>query len=140
MFERFTDAARWVMLLAQEEARRLNHDYLGTEHLLLGLIREGEGVAARALDCMGISLDKARTEVEELSGRGRQDPPGNLPSLPGPRTYSTWPLRRRPGSRTTAPEPDTSCLDSSGRGGPRQGKFWRDWARIPPGSAARSSG
>ena len=82
MFERFTGPARRVVMLAQEEARRLHHDHLGTEHLLLGLVREGEGVAARALDCCGISLDRARAEVEDFTGRGRQDPPGDLPFSP----------------------------------------------------------
>jgi len=64
MFERFTDRARRVMLLAEEEARRLNHDHVGTEHILLGLVLEGEGVAARALESLGISLQAVREQVE----------------------------------------------------------------------------
>ena len=64
MFERFTDRARRVVVLAQEEARLLDHDYIGTEHILLGLIHEGEGVAARALESLDISLQAVRTEVE----------------------------------------------------------------------------
>ena len=72
MFERFTDRARRVVVLAQEEARMLNHDYIGTEHLLLGLIHEGKGVAAKALDGMGITEEAVRQQVEEIVGRGQQ--------------------------------------------------------------------
>ena len=82
MFERFTDRARRVVVLAQEEARRLDHDYIGTEHILLGLIREGEGVAATALESMGISLDAVRQHVEEIIGRGQQAPSGHIPFTP----------------------------------------------------------
>ena len=79
MFERFTDRARRVVVLAQEEARMLNHDYIGTEHILLGLIHEGEGVAARALESLGISLAAVRQQVEEIIGRGQQAPSGHVP-------------------------------------------------------------
>jgi ATP-dependent Clp protease ATP-binding subunit ClpA len=82
MFERFTDRARRVMVLAQEEARMLNHNYIGTEHLLLGLIHEGEGVAARALESLGISLQVVRQQVEETIGRGQEAPPGHIPFTP----------------------------------------------------------
>ena len=68
MFERFTDRARRVLVLAQEEARLLNHGFIGTEHILLGLIHEGEGVAAQALEALGISLWAAREKVEETTG------------------------------------------------------------------------
>jgi ATP-dependent Clp protease ATP-binding subunit ClpC len=79
MFERFTDRARRVVVLAQEESRMLNHDYIGTEHILLGLVHEGEGVAAKALESLGISLDAVRQQVEELIGHGQQAPPGHIP-------------------------------------------------------------
>jgi Clp amino terminal domain, pathogenicity island component len=79
MFERFTDGARRVVVLAQEEARMLNHDHIGTEHLLLGLIHEGQGVAAEALESLGISLEAVRREVEEITGRGRRAPSGHVP-------------------------------------------------------------
>jgi ATP-dependent Clp protease ATP-binding subunit ClpA len=79
MFERFTDRSRRVVVLAQEEARILNHNYIGTEHLLLGLIHEGEGVAARALESLGISLEAVRQQVEEVIGRGEEPPPGHIP-------------------------------------------------------------
>src|SRR5260221_6350656 len=79
MFERFTDRARRVVVLAQEEARMLNHDHIGTEHLLLGLIDEGQGVAAEALESLGISLEAVRREVEEITGRGRRAPSGHVP-------------------------------------------------------------
>jgi ATP-dependent Clp protease ATP-binding subunit ClpC len=82
VFERFTDRARHVVVYAQEEARMLNHDYIGTEHILLGLIHEGEGVAARALEEMGISLDAARARVEELIGQGPEPPTGHIPFTP----------------------------------------------------------
>ncbi|WPF65852.1 MULTISPECIES: ATP-dependent Clp protease ATP-binding subunit [unclassified Corynebacterium] len=82
MFERFTDRARRVIVLAQEEARMLNHNYIGTEHILLGLIHEGEGVAAKALESMGISLDDVRREVEEIIGHGSQPHTGHIPFTP----------------------------------------------------------
>src|ERR1017187_5525717 len=79
MFERFTDRARRVVALAQEEARMLNHNYIGTEHILLGLIHEGEGVAAKALESLGISLEAVRQQVEEIIGQGQQAPSGHIP-------------------------------------------------------------
>jgi ATP-dependent Clp protease ATP-binding subunit ClpA len=79
MFERFTDGARRVVVLAQEEARLLNHDYIGTEHLLLGLTREGDGVAARALEASGLSLGVVRQRVEEIVGRGQPSAAGHIP-------------------------------------------------------------
>ncbi|MCL1692360.1 MAG: ATP-dependent Clp protease ATP-binding subunit [Actinomycetia bacterium] len=82
MFERFTDRARRVVVLAQEEARLLNHNYIGTEHILLGLIHEGEGVAARALESMGISLESVRSQVVEIIGQGSQAPSGHIPFTP----------------------------------------------------------
>jgi ATP-dependent Clp protease ATP-binding subunit ClpA len=82
MFERFTDRARRVIVLAQEEARMLNHNYIGTEHILLGLTREGEGVAAKALESLGISLDAVRQQVEEIIGQGQQAPSGHIPFTP----------------------------------------------------------
>jgi len=82
MFERFTDRARRVVVLAQEEARMLNHNYIGTEHLLLGLIHEGEGVAAKALESLGVSLEAVRQQVEEIIGQGQQAPSGHIPFTP----------------------------------------------------------
>ena len=82
MFERFTDRARRVVVLAQEEARMLNHNYIGTEHILLGLIHEGEGVAAKALESMTISLEAVRSQVEEIIGQGQQAPSGHIPFTP----------------------------------------------------------
>jgi ATP-dependent Clp protease ATP-binding subunit ClpC len=82
MFERFTDRARRVVVLAQEEARMLNHNYIGTEHILLGLIHEGEGVAAKALESLGISLEGVRNQVEEIIGQGQQAPSGHIPFTP----------------------------------------------------------
>ncbi|SDL43227.1 ATP-dependent Clp protease ATP-binding subunit ClpC, partial [Arthrobacter sp. ov407] len=82
MFERFTDRARRVVVLAQEEARMLNHGYIGTEHILLGLIHEGEGVAAKALESLGISLDGVREQVQEIIGPGQESPSGHIPFTP----------------------------------------------------------
>jgi ATP-dependent Clp protease ATP-binding subunit ClpC len=82
MFERFTDRARRVVVLAQEEARMLNHNYIGTEHILLGLIHEGEGVAAKALESLSISLDGVREQVQEIIGQGQQAPSGHIPFTP----------------------------------------------------------
>lgn len=82
MFEKFTDGARRVIVLAQEEARTLSHAYIGTEHLLLGLIREGDGVAATALASLGISLDAARHQVHKIIGRGQQASSGHIPFTP----------------------------------------------------------
>ena len=82
MFEGFTDRARRVVVLAQEEARMLNHNYIDTEHILLGLIHEGEGVAAKALKDLGMSLEAARQQVEEIVGPGQQAPSGRIPLTP----------------------------------------------------------
>jgi ATP-dependent Clp protease ATP-binding subunit ClpC len=82
MFERFTDRARRVVILAEEEARMLNHNYIGTEHILLGLIHEGEGPAAKALTGLGISLDAVRQQVEETIGKGKVVSSGHIPFTP----------------------------------------------------------
>ena len=82
MFERFTDRARRVVILAQEEARLLNHNYIGTEHVLLGLIHEHEGVAAKALESLDISLEAVRGQVEEIIGQGAKPPSGLIPFTP----------------------------------------------------------
>ena len=82
MFQRFTDQARRAVVLAEEEARMLDHNWIGTEHLLLGLIREGDGVAAKALESLGISLQAVRQEVEEIIGRGEQVPSEVIPFTP----------------------------------------------------------
>jgi ATP-dependent Clp protease ATP-binding subunit ClpC len=82
MFERFSDAARRVIVLAQEEARRLNHHYIGSEHILLGLLRDDESVAAGALLSLGITLEAVRQQVEEIVGRGKKMPSGHIPFTP----------------------------------------------------------
>ena len=115
MFERFTDRARRVVVLAQEEARLLNHNYIGTEHILLGLIHEGEGVAAKALESLGISLEAVRAQVEEIIGHGGQAPSGHIPLPRGPRRFSSCHSVRRCSSVTTTSAPSTSCSVSSAR-------------------------
>jgi ATP-dependent Clp protease ATP-binding subunit ClpC len=82
VFERFSDRARRVVVLAQEEARMLKHNYIGTEHILLGLSHEGEGVAAKALESVGVSLSAVRSQVEEIIGRGQDEPSGHIPFTP----------------------------------------------------------
>jgi len=82
MFERFTDRARAAVVGAQDEARALRHNYIGTEHILLGLLREGEGVAAKTLQALGISLETVRQQVEEIIGQGQQALSGHIPFTP----------------------------------------------------------
>jgi ATP-dependent Clp protease ATP-binding subunit ClpA len=82
LFERFTDRARQAVVLAQEEARLLNHNYIGTEHILLGLAHEGQGVAAKALESLGISLEAVRAQVEAIIGQGQSAPTGHIPFTP----------------------------------------------------------
>ncbi len=110
MFERFTDRARRVVVLAQEEARMLSHNYIGTEHILLGLIHEGDGVAAKALESLGISLEAVRAQVEEIIGQGQQAPerahPVHAARQEGPRAVA---CARRCSSATTTSAPSTSC-------------------------------
>ncbi len=93
MFERFTDRARRVVVLAQEEARLLNHNYIGTEHILLGLIHEGEGVAFKALQSLNVSLTGCRLQVETIVGRGSSSVSGHLPFTPRCRTVLELGLR-----------------------------------------------
>src|SRR6266542_131244 len=93
MFERFTERARRVVVLAQEEARMLNHGYIGTEHILLGLIHEGEGVAATALESLGISRMAVRSEVEEIIGQGEAAPTGHIPFTPRAKKVLEFALR-----------------------------------------------
>jgi ATP-dependent Clp protease ATP-binding subunit ClpC len=82
MFERFTDRARRVVVLAQVEARLLNHNYIGTEHILLGLVHEGQGVACEALESLGVSLEAVRSQVREIIGEGQSAPTGHIPFTP----------------------------------------------------------
>jgi len=82
VLERFTDRARRVVVLAQQEARYLNHNYIGTEHILLGLVHEQQGVAARALSELGIALDAVRAEVKKIVGQGQSPPTGHIPFTP----------------------------------------------------------
>ena len=83
MFERFTDRARRIVVMAQEEARVLNHNFVGAEHILLGLVREGHGVAPKALESLGISLEAVRRQVEETIGRGQHEATERIPFTPG---------------------------------------------------------
>jgi len=101
VFERFTDRARRVIVLAQEEARILNHNYIGTEHILLGLIHESEGIAVEALASLGVSLATARTEVEKVIGRGKEPPSGHIPFTP--RAKKVLELSAREASRLGHP-------------------------------------
>jgi ATP-dependent Clp protease ATP-binding subunit ClpC len=82
MFERFTDRARRAVVLAQEESRSFNHNYIGTEHLLLGLIHEGEGIAAKTLEALHVDLETVRGELDRRIGRGASQPKGHIPFTP----------------------------------------------------------
>ena len=93
VFERFTDAARQVVVLAQDEARALRHNYIGTEHILLGLLREREGLAARVLESLGITLNAVRTQVERIIGRGDEATIGQIPFTPRARKVLELSLR-----------------------------------------------
>ena len=93
MFERFTDRARRVVVFAREEARLLKHNYIGTEHILLGLIHEGEGVAARALKSLDIHLESVRKQVTEIIGPGAEEPSGHIPFTPRARKTLELSLR-----------------------------------------------
>ncbi|HRC00194.1 MAG TPA: Clp protease N-terminal domain-containing protein, partial [Dermatophilaceae bacterium] len=93
MFERFTDRARRVVVLAQEEARMLNHNYIGTEHILLGLIHEGEGLAAKALENLDISLAAVREQVTDIIGKGQSAPTGHIPFTPRAKKVLEYSLR-----------------------------------------------
>jgi len=93
MFERFTDRARNVVVLAQDEARMLNHNYIGTEHILLGLIHESQGLAAHALTSLGIGLEPARQQVAEIVGRGKKSPSGHIPFTPRAKKILEFSLR-----------------------------------------------
>ena len=93
MFERFTEPSRRVVVLAQEEARMLDHNYIGTEHLLLGLIHEGEGIAARAIVSLGLTLEMAREQVRALVGAGKSTPSGHIPFTPPAKTVLELSLR-----------------------------------------------
>ncbi|EEZ78641.1 ATPase family associated with various cellular activities (AAA) [Actinomyces sp. oral taxon 848 str. F0332] len=93
MFERFTDRARRVIVLAQDEARNLKHNYLGTEHFLLGLIREGEGVAAKALEALDITLDEVRAQVIDIIGEGQEPPSGHIPFTPRAKKVIEYAMR-----------------------------------------------
>ena len=93
MFERFTDRARRVIVLAQEEARGLKHNYLGTEHILLGLIKEGEGVAAKAIEALGINFDAVREQVVDIIGEGQEHPNGHIPFTPRAKKVLEYAMR-----------------------------------------------
>ncbi len=94
MFERFTDKARKVIMLAQEEARGLDHNYIGTEHLLLGLLIEDEGLAAKVLSDLGLTSDKVRSEIERRIGRGNEQPKGHIPFTPRAKKVLEFSLRQ----------------------------------------------
>lgn len=108
MFERFTERARKVLQLANQEAQRLNHEFIGTEHLLLGLVKEGSGVAANVLKNLDVDLKKIRIEVEKLVQPGPEVVTiGRLPQTPAPRRRPNTPSKRPGISITTTSEQNT---------------------------------
>jgi len=118
MFERFTDEARRVVVQAQEESRELNHSYIGTEHLLLGILREDEGIAAEALASLEAGLDPAREQVAEIIGRGQQAPSGHIPFTPRAKKVLELSLREalRLGNPYIGPEHILLGLITEGHG------------------------
>ena len=130
MFERFTDGARRVMVLAQEEAGALNHNYIGTEHLLLALIHEGEGVAAKALASLNISLDAAVQQVEEIIGRGQAPPTGHIPFTPRAKNVLELTFREALRLGHNHSGPSTCCSGWSAKA--------RGWAPRSSGDSARN--
>ena len=109
MFERFTDRARHVLVLAQQEARLLDHNFIGTEHILLGLIHEGEGVAAKALESLDISLEAVREKVEETIGPAGTSTTGSPPFTPRAKRSSSFRFVRPCSWATTTSVPSTCC-------------------------------
>ena len=109
MFERFTEKAIKVIMLAQEEARRLGHNFVGTEQILLGLIGEGTGVAAKVLKSMGVNLKDARVEVEKIIGRGSGFVAVEIPFHQGPSGCSSCPSRRPVNLATTTSALSICC-------------------------------
>lgn len=94
VFERFTAESRRVVVLAQEEVRLLQHDHIGPEHMLLGLVHEGEGVAGQALAAVGVTLEDARASVERILGRAGRPPGGHIPFTPGAKRVLELSLRQ----------------------------------------------
>ena len=138
MFERFTDQARRAVVLAQEEARMLGHGYIGTEHILLGLLSEGESIAARALGSLEITLEAAREQVSEIIGEGTGQPAGHIPFTRVPRRSSNFRCARHSGSVTAASAPSTSCSGWPARARASAPRSWTGWARARTGCWRRS--
>jgi ATP-dependent Clp protease ATP-binding subunit ClpA len=126
-FDKFTDRARKVLTLAQDEAQRFNHNYIGTEHLLLGLVREGEGVAARVLENMNVELAKVRTAVEFIIGRGDRPVVGEVGLTPARSGSSSWRSTRPAASATTTSARSTCCSDWSARAKASPRGSWSRW-------------
>ena len=138
MFERFTDRARLVVVRAQEEARRLDHDYVGTEHLLLGLIHESVGgMAARALESLGIGLETVRQRVEEVTDRGEQAPSGRILFTTQAKGCWSWRCWNPSSSAITTLAPSTSCSASSVRATAWPCRCCRGWAPTWTGRVSR---
>ena len=138
-FDKFTERARKVLSLAQEEAQRFNHHYIGTEHLLLGLVREGEGVAARVLTNMGVELHKVRSAVEFIIGRG--EGAGHWRDRADPQRQEGHRAGRRRGApprTTTTSAPSTCCSAWSARARASPPACWRVWESTWKRSARRS--
>lgn len=137
MFERFTDRARRVVVLAQEEARMLDHNWIGAEHLLLGLIHEGESVGARTLKPFGVSLEAAR-RVEEIIGRGERKPSGHVPFTPRAKKVLELALREalQLGHSYIGPEHILLGLVRDGAASQRRSSPVPGWTTSRPGSAS----
>jgi ATP-dependent Clp protease ATP-binding subunit ClpA len=137
VFERFTERARHVVVLAQDEARALKHDYIGTEHLLLGILREEHGAGGRVLEALGVRAVEARSQVVRIVGEGDEVRTGQIPSTATRRAHSNSPCGKHCRSDTTPSAPSTSCSGSSGRARVSPRKFCRGSVSMRIASAMR---
>jgi len=137
MFERFTEKAIKVVMLAQEEARRLGHNFVGTEQILLGLIGEGTGISAKVLKSMGVNLKEARVEVEKIIGRGSGFVAVEIPFTPRAKRVLELSLEEAPSWGTTTSVPSICCSVCSERVRASLRASWRTSALIPPRFAPR---
>jgi ATP-dependent Clp protease ATP-binding subunit ClpC len=110
VFERFTERARQVVVLAQDEARALKHNHIGTEHILLGLLREGEGIPARIFETFGVGLEDVRAQVGRIVGQGDEVTTGQIPFTPRAKKVLELSLREALRSATSTSGPSMSSL------------------------------
>ena len=139
VFDRFTDGARRVLTLAQEEARSLHHGFIGTEHILLGLIEESDGLGARALRSLGITMEDVRQKVEEIVGASLSTPGGAPPFTPRSKKVLELALREALQLDHSYIDTEPSCSAWCGRGAASPPRCSSIWGSSSAGSAGRST-